>query len=313
MYRQNRRGSPTGKSPLALCCTDALSQMSTSFGCHACAYLGACGLGVILQRLQQRATFGLRQPLDVRGAVQIEVQRGLTRDRVRTNDRMRDVDELFEGTLGGHAWRERASVVVGVPGPASEQARLQLGREESERRPHVDEAGVATGPARQFQRVEHGRGRGPLDVRVVGVERLEEAGAEAVAAERNVPELGAELIGEDEPGVDDLAVVAVAQHGAGARPRDRVLHRSDHRRQRAHLRVGSRGRAPHAHHAALRECLAQERTGGGTRRCVGRIEVGDLGRAERFGQDAHRGRRFPSHRTIVGERRPRSLPNLSTG
>src|SRR5262249_52242419 len=37
MKRQKRRDSPRGKSPLARCCTDALSHINTSCGCQACA------------------------------------------------------------------------------------------------------------------------------------------------------------------------------------------------------------------------------------------------------------------------------------
>ena len=37
MNRQKRRGSPTGKSPLARCWTEALSQISTSWGRQAWA------------------------------------------------------------------------------------------------------------------------------------------------------------------------------------------------------------------------------------------------------------------------------------
>ena len=212
---------------------------------------------------------------------------------------MRDVDQLLERPFGGDARRERAMVVVGVRGPPSEQLHLHPGIEQSKRGAHIDEIGVAARSGRELARLEHGGGRGLFNVRVIGVERLEQARTEAVTAERDVTELGSELVGEDEARVDDLAVLAVAQHRPRARARDRILHRTDHRGERAHLRVRERGRAAHAHDAIRRERFPQPRAGGGTRGAVGRIDAGDLGGTERLGGDAHRERRIPSHRIIV--------------
>ena len=114
MYRQKLRGSPTGKSPAALCCTAELSQMSTSCGRHACAYARRALLGVILQRLQQRAAFRLRHPFDVGRPVEIEVERGIARDGMRADDGMPHVDELLERPFGRNTRREGALVVVCV-------------------------------------------------------------------------------------------------------------------------------------------------------------------------------------------------------
>lgn len=131
----------------------------------------------------------------MRGAVEIEVQRRVTGDGMGSNDRMGNLDELLGWSPRGDAGREHVAVVVGVHREQAEQALLLHRLEEPVRGSHVDECGVA--------------------------------------AQLEVAELCAYLVGEDETGVDDLAIFAVAQDSSVARPTDGDLDRPDHRCQRA--------------------------------------------------------------------------------
>ena len=69
----------------------------------------------------------------------------------------------------------------------------------------------------------------------------------------DVAYLFAQLVGEDEAGVNDLPVVAVAQLAAVASRPDRVFDRPDRRCQRTRLVVVERTRLPHADDGMVRE------------------------------------------------------------
>jgi hypothetical protein len=188
----------------------------------------------------------------VGGAVEIEVERGFTRDGMGAHDRMRDVLQRFEGSFGGDTRRECAPVVVAVHGAQSDESLPLLPVEEPVRRAHVEELRRTSRPGRQFASVEHGRERGTLDVRIVGVERLEQAGALRVEpAERHISQFGSKLVGEHEAGVDDLTLLAVAELVPVAGPTDRILDRPDHFGNGARLAVVQRCREAHAHNCVL--------------------------------------------------------------
>src|SRR5438876_637223 len=108
-----------------------------------------------------------------------------------THDRVSDIDELFERTLRGGAWRKRTVVVVGVRGVESDETGALLRLEQLKRGAHVEKAGVAAGARRKFTSMKDRRRRRALDVGVIGVKVLEQPGAQAVAAEADVTELGA--------------------------------------------------------------------------------------------------------------------------
>ena len=186
MYRQKRRGSPTRKSPAALCWTEALSHITTSWSRHECAYCGACASAWSCRNRRSARPSSAGTPSTCGRPVEIEVQRGLTRDGMGAHDGMRHLDECFERPFRARPRREHAAVVVAIRRAQAPQARLQARFEHSTGGPHVEEAGVAARPRRELARVEHGRGGGTLRVRVVGVEHLEQAGPETVAAEVHV-------------------------------------------------------------------------------------------------------------------------------
>ncbi len=122
---------------------------------------------------------------------------------------------------------------------------------------HVDEERVAASALRQGSRVEHGDARGLLDVRVVGVEELEQPGTEVIAADRDVAEALTQLVGEDEASVDDLALFAVAKRVAVAVVTDRILDVADHRHERTQLLVGELCAQSHADDCTLPEHFAK--------------------------------------------------------
>ena len=83
--------------------------------------------------------------------------------------------------------------------------------EELVRGADVDEARVAATALRQLSRVQDSDTRRLFDVRVVGVEELEQPRAKVIATDRDASQALPQLVGEDEPGVDDLALLAVAK------------------------------------------------------------------------------------------------------
>ena len=145
-------------------------------------------------------------------------------------------------------------------GAEAQKAPAQRWDELLERGSHVDEAGRPSAARGERACVEHRRRGRTLRVRIVGVEELEETGAHGVAAERDVAELRAELVGQHEAGVDDLALFGVAQRAAVARASDRVFDRADERGQLAQLRVLERRRKAHHADPVLREQFGQLRT-----------------------------------------------------
>ena len=62
-------------------------------------------LGVVLERLQKGATFVFGHPFDVRRSIEIEVEGGVAGHRMGAHDRVRHVDERFERSPRGDAWR----------------------------------------------------------------------------------------------------------------------------------------------------------------------------------------------------------------
>ena len=144
------------------------------------------------------------------------------------------------------------------------------------------------GPSGNSRRVQHRRDRRPLGIRVVRVEGLEEAGSQAVAAEVEVAELRAQLVGQDEPGVDDLAILAVTQERPVAGSADRNLDRPDHRSEHAALVLGERRGKTDANDRVRPERALQRVRG----RRIGEInlwiEPDDFNCAEVAGQRAHR-------------------------
>src|SRR5215813_6083036 len=112
------------------------------------------------------------------------------------------------------------------------------------------------------------------------MERLEEAGALRVeTTEREVAQLLAQLVGEHEAGIDDLAILAVTELAAVAGARDRVLDRPDDRRDRARLVVVETVGEAETRHAVLPQRVAHDLS----HRVVGRVgrpETVDLRRLE---------------------------------
>src|SRR5262245_51419130 len=79
------------------------------------------------------------------------------------------------------------------------------------------------------------------------MERLEQSWSLRIqSAKVEIAELGAQFIREDEAGVDDLAVLAVAKLTTVARATDRILDRSDDRRDCAGFVVVERSRLAQA-------------------------------------------------------------------
>ena len=92
------------------------------------------------------------------------------------------------------------------------------------------------------------------------MEGLEQPRPHIVAAERDLAELDAQLVGQHEAGVDDLAVLAVAKRSPVASASNRVLDWAEHRREPARAVVVERRRQAYAKHTMSGERIAQPST-----------------------------------------------------
>jgi hypothetical protein len=144
--------------------------------------------------------------------VEIEVERQPACRRVRAHDRMRDRGQYLRWTTRRFARREGPFIVVGVDDAQAAQALFLLGCKQVVRSAQIEKYRIAAAARRERPRVEHRSRRRLLDVTVVDVKGLEQAGTLVVEpAKRQCAQLLPDLIRHDEARVDDLPVRTVLE------------------------------------------------------------------------------------------------------
>lgn len=121
---------------------------------------------------------------------------------------------------------------------------------------------------------------GTLDIRVIGVEVLEQTRTHVVTADGHVADRLAELVGEHETRVDDLTLLGVTNGFTVHIASDRILDRSEHLDDGPHLVVVEFGGQPNTHHRVMPQQLAQPRRDRGVSAMDRRIEAVNLDRRE---------------------------------